>query len=126
LDGVAEHVHFQLTNVSVRLLDGPTGGQGFIFGGAAALLLPVAPSQVTIAFATFPDKKDEKLGFAVTECGVPNYFETGQWKRTTDKKGKQSLKGDSMVLVNGPYFSPHSGITYTLDCHYDLEEAAPV
>ena len=31
-------------------------------------------------------KKDEKVGFAVTECPLPDYFETGQWKRATDKK----------------------------------------
>jgi len=125
-NGVAEHVHFQLTNVVVRLRSGPTGGSGFIMGGAATSLLAFTPSQVTISFADFPDKKDEKVGFAVTDCPVAEYYETGQWKRTTDKKGRDSLDGDSMVLVNSNGFSASSGITYSLKCHYDLDEVIAV
>ena len=118
-NGVAEHVHLEFTDVTVRLLDGPTGGMGFISNGASDLL-PDAPPFVTISFAGFPDKKDERTGFAVTDCAVLNFFETGQWKRTTDKNGKEQLKGDSFVLVNS--LSPVNGVTYTLKCHYDLDE----
>jgi len=123
-NGTAEHVHFQLTNVTVRLRNGVNGGQGTISGGGTTLLPNASPASTTILFADFPDKKDEKVGFAVPQCEALNYFETGQWKRTTDKKGKQSLNGDSTVLVNS--FSAFSGVTYTLDCHYDLDEASPV
>jgi hypothetical protein len=84
----------------------------------------VPPFQIEISFSDFPGNKDETIGFAVTQCDVSDYYETGQWKRSIDKQGVQHLRGESMVLINSR--NPSNGITYSLKGHYDLVEAVPV
>jgi hypothetical protein len=115
----ADATPFHMTfDVELRLCEGLTGGTGEIRGGPATL---VGAEVVRFIHATFPEKNDETHGFAITECALVNYYETGQWKHTVNKNGEEKLKGSSWVLVNT--FGATLGTAYTLDCDYDLRSS---
>ena len=110
----------QKFEVDVRLTEIDAGGYGFIGSGPSTL---VSPSPVSVKFLLLEGEKDDVLGFTATECDRTQYWETGQWKWSTDKHGKQKLTGKSWVTMRSLSLIP--SVSYSLECEYDLVAVPP-